>query len=168
MYTEKQINLMPGTANLAPRPTTWCCHLANLTAWSRSSCPSILKVSWRRLQPFSRNVVNKQTWWHRQPKTVPSWLSVPQERGVNTVGCEVCTVHGPGRAETSRPVWLAISYYNYYKSTCNVALLYDNNSGRTENARDQPLAPAAKVSVTFVSWLIVNCHQRSRSIGYVC
>ena len=39
------------TANLASRPTAWCCHLAKrtLTAWFQSHCPSALRVSWRHM-----------------------------------------------------------------------------------------------------------------------
>ena len=33
--------VVQGISNLVPRPTAWCCHLANLMAW----CPSLLKVS---------------------------------------------------------------------------------------------------------------------------
>jgi len=29
-------------ANLVPHPIAWHCHLANITVWSRSHCPSIL------------------------------------------------------------------------------------------------------------------------------
>jgi len=46
-------------ANIAPRPTTGCCHLANLMTWSTAMhCASIMIVSWRQLRLFSRIICN--------------------------------------------------------------------------------------------------------------
>jgi len=77
--------VLPGTANFAPRTIAGCCHLSNVMTWSSSHCPSILKVSWWQLQPFyimlltTRNlaIANKSpvSWAHNTStaSTVTPW-----------------------------------------------------------------------------------------------
>ena len=50
------------------------------------------------------------------------------------------------------------NYIPKYKSKWNVMALYGSNTSSAENVRE----PATSTRLT------VNCHPRSRSIGYVC